>query len=539
MEISSSNPLNIQLASFARNLEWKLKKQNDEKRTECMRKKELCQHKEKPLTISSLYYSGPLVKSTCSSCHPDTTSIFQKSFKVITLKDLLHKKCYKNMKVVKPCKQIIQSLHPKSVIGSFKYYFLRATSWIMYQTFSYLYKGILIHPEHIDCIQQAQDTGSSTVYFLDSPSPDLTTLCSIYFALYYSGLRPPLIGCPALPWYSRFLFSLMGLTHIEADRGVYSIISPTIDPFYTDYVNYTIDDIYIVPVSLSWDRFIHINFSTPYALSELEIKYSTAPLPDETDIDDVRDIDNHIRTDCALNVPVSATCVVAYVLVAYSTEGSIQEQDLLHIVDQVRGELIREKFSLNFKGKTEHIVQYALRELKPYLISRSTHGGQTEWTLAQKEPLTTCAMGIIMKKLLTSVVATAAISVHNLVNKQSDSTSKTEQGCTVKHKDIVNRSLKLIEQVETKLRIKLFKYCQSGEEEINKLIGDLSDLQILSCTDKEKWGHNIAKSLDMDIETADNDILDTRTYKVETLQKSDIAKIHVNIMTSLIGNIEI
>ncbi|XP_026684120.1 uncharacterized protein LOC113470120 [Diaphorina citri] len=128
--------------------------------------------------------------------------------------------------------------------------------------------------------------------------------------------------------------------------------------------------------------------------------------------------------------------------------------------------------------------------------------------------------------------------------KQSDSTSKTEQSCTVKHKDIVNRSLKLIEQVETKLRIKLFKYCQSGEEEINKLIGDLSDLQILSCTDKallfeEKWGHNIAKSLDMDIETADNDILDTRTYKVETLQKSDIAKIHVNIMTSLIGNIEI
>lgn len=73
MEISSSNPLNIQLASFARTLEWKLKKQNEEKQSEYMKIKELCKTKEKPLTITNLYYSGQVAGSSCIECHPNIT----------------------------------------------------------------------------------------------------------------------------------------------------------------------------------------------------------------------------------------------------------------------------------------------------------------------------------------------------------------------------------------------------------------------------------------------------------------------------------
>uniref|UniRef100_A0A8D8SFG4 Uncharacterized protein n=1 Tax=Cacopsylla melanoneura TaxID=428564 RepID=A0A8D8SFG4_9HEMI len=100
MEVTSTNPLNIQLATFARNLEWKLQKQNEEKQSELSKRKELCQTKERPLSISSLYYSGPAVSSSCNECHPNSTSIFQKSFNVLTLKDLLHKPCIPIMKQV-------------------------------------------------------------------------------------------------------------------------------------------------------------------------------------------------------------------------------------------------------------------------------------------------------------------------------------------------------------------------------------------------------------------------------------------------------
>lgn len=71
--------------------------------------------------------------------------------------------------------------------------------------------------------------------------------------------------------YFRFLFSRLGCLRHGSDPA--SIITHSVGPFYSDYVNYIIDDVYVVPVAVAFDQFIHVNLATPYALSELEIKY--------------------------------------------------------------------------------------------------------------------------------------------------------------------------------------------------------------------------------------------------------------------------
>lgn len=78
--------------------------------------------------------------------------------------------------------------------------------------------------------------------------------------------------------------------------------------------------------------------ATPYALSELEEKVRTLVSDNESDEDDARDIDLHIKTDIAAHAPISALSFVSYVILAYRDGDVISEQTLATGVQHMRGE---------------------------------------------------------------------------------------------------------------------------------------------------------------------------------------------------------
>ncbi|RZF49076.1 hypothetical protein LSTR_LSTR008362 [Laodelphax striatellus] len=478
---------------------------------------------------------------------------------------------------------------------------LRLASWVMTKVFSKTFSGVVVHPAHLDMLKRASGSGLPLI-FVPLHRSHLDYIVITYI-LCNNNIRSPLVAAgenlriPVFGWLLRGLGAFFIKRRIDPVQGrkdiLYRAVLHTymteclraghnfeffieggrtrsgkpcmpkggiLSVFVDAYLDGTIEDALLIPVSINYDKLVdgnfvreqlgtpkemetfgnaisaiwraltshygimRVDFNQPFSLREL-VKSFQARLSSEftkqngnqkkvlhsapssaslygTDVAEeqrqlVDCIARHIVYDCSRSTSVMSTNAVSFLLLNAYRKG-VTLDALTEALDKLRNELTCIGRDVGFTGESIDVINHAIDILGPGLVKRERDGGK----------ITVCPV-----TMLPNVIELSYYSNSVLPHFALDSiVATTIKSFAAKGQKSIPQDL-LLENSLLLCNILQYEFiftktCQNLENALIDTIENFQTIEILSLDEKnltedQQWGRRVADRFECDDEESD------------------------------------